>query len=267
MGAGAQAGLGWRRFTVSISGTNLLVVDSANMQAAPTGTATALAAAATQTLPLFTLEGGGLIMAVKCKPTLAFTGGAVTMATVAIGRASQTTCYMTHFNIFTAAADTAVRRCKQTGPTLYTAVCAWPDTSAATPAVPVACTALGLEVGDKVKQISFLGGPAAGWTEAGSTGANIPTATAAGGLRLQSFEAVITVADQIQAIASSGDLTPFTGGVTVEKGGGLESDASAGTVINALFTCTGANVSALTAGSMELMLLIADAPVASLGLG
>ncbi len=261
MGAGAATMN--RRFVVTIVGTNITVLDSG------TGvtTTTALAAAGTQTLPLFTLEGGGVILAAKCKPTTAFTGGAVTAARVEVGRASGTNNYLNGFNVFAAAADTAVRRCLQKGGTLFTSACAWPDTSAATPAVPVACTALGLAVGDKVVSLSHLGGPAAGWTESGSTGANIPTATAPGGLSLANFESVITVADQIQAIGSSGDLTPFTGGVTVERGGGLESDATAGTAINALIRTTGANVSALTAGSMEIDLLIWDAPVLSLGNG
>lgn len=254
-----------RRFTLTISGTNILVQDSAN-PVIPAST-TALAGAATQTLNLFTLQAGAMILAVKCKPTTAFTGGAVTMATVEVGRASQTDCYFTRFNIFSAVADSGARRARQIGSKLFTAACAFPDTSAATPAVPVACTALGLEVGDKVKSIGLLSGPAAGFTEAGSTGANIPTATAPGGLDLANFESVISVAGQIQAIGSSGDLTPFTGGVTVEKGGGLESDASAGTAINAIIRTTGANVSALTAGAMEIDILIAAAPLASIGIG
>lgn len=264
MGAAGAAGT-IRRFVLTISSTNILVYDSGS-SVSPLST-TALAGATSQTLALFTLPAGCMILAVKCKPTTAFTGGAVTMTTVEVGRASQTDCYFTRFNIFTAAADSAARRCRQLGNKLFTAACAFPDTSAATAAVPVACTALGLEVGDKVKSISHLTGPAAGFTEAGSTGANIPTATAAGGLNLANFESVITVADQIQAIASSGDLTPFTGGVTVEKGGGLESDAAAGTAINAIIRTTAANLSALTAGSMEIDIFMVDAPTLAIGLG
>ncbi len=261
-GAGGAA-FSARRFVVAVSGTNFTVQDSGTGQTVTT----ALAAAATQTLPLFTLEAGAAILAVKCKPTTAFTGGAVSAARVEVGRASGTNNYLNGFNIFAAAADTAVRRCLQKGGTTFTSACAWPDTSAATAAVPVACTALGLAVGDKVIWIGANGGPAAGWTEAGSTGANIPTATAPGGLSLANFESVITVADQIQAIGSSGDLTPFTGFICVERGGGLESDAAAGTAINALFRCLGANVSALTAGSMEIDVLVADFPLITLGLG
>lgn len=265
------AAAAWRRFTLTISGSNINMYDSGTPAnpANSTGytTQTALAAATTQTINLFTLAGGSMILACKCKPTTAFTGGAVTAATVQVGRASGTDFYLTKFNIFTAAADSGARRCLQKGSKTYTAACAFPDTSAATLAVPVACTALGLEVGDKVLGFTNLTGPAAGFTEAGSTGANIPTATAAGGLDRSKFEAVITVADQIQAIASSGDLTPFTGGVIVEKGGGLESDAAAGTAINAIITTLTANVSALTAGSMEIDLLISDAPLLSLGNG
>lgn len=280
-----------RRFIVQVSGANFQVWDSGlNQVAAPASTVngpalstgaayissglgtggpvvTALAAAGTQTLNLFTLPAGSAILAVKCKPTVAFAGGAVTMTTVEVGRASGTNNYLNRFNIFTAAADTAVRRTIQKGGTTFTAVCAWPDTSAATPAAPVACTALGLAVGDRVLSLSHATGPAAGFTEAGSTGANIPTATAPGGLSLSNFESVITVADQIQATGSSGDLTPFTGGITVERGGGLESDAAAGTAINALFRTTGANVSALTAGAMEIDLLILDLSLLNIGNG
>ncbi len=262
MAAGAAA-FAWRRFVVAVSGTNFTVFDS---QSGITVT-TALAAAGTQTLNLFTLEGGGAILAVKCKPTLAFTGGAATMTTVEVGRASGTNNYLNRFNIFAAAADTAVRRSLQKGGTTFTSACAFPDTTTATPAVPIVCNALGLAVGDRVLAISFLSGPAAGFTEVGSSGANIPTATAPGGLKLENFESVVTVADQLQATASSGDLTPFTGGITVERGGGLESDAAAGTAINALFRVTGGNVSVLTAGSMEIDLLVSDAPIIALGVG
>ncbi len=261
----ATGGAMIRRFTLTVSGSNILVTDSGS-PVNPLST-TALAAATSQTLALFTLPAGCMILAVKCKPTTAFTGGAVTMTTVEVGRALQTDCYFTRFNIFTAAADTAVRRARQLGSKLFTAASALPDTSAATPAVPVACVALGLEVGDKVKSISAVYGPFGGFTEAGSTGANIPTATAPGGLDLANFESVISVAGQIQAIGSSGDLTPFTGSITVEKGGGLESDAAAGTVINAIIRTTAANLAALTAGGMEIDILMVDAPTLAIGIG
>lgn len=242
----ALAGLTARRFTLTISGTNILILDSAN-PVFPAST-TALAGDASQTLNLFTLPAGSAILAVKCKPTTAFTGGAVTAATVEVGRASGTDFYMTRFNIFAAVADSAARRCLSSRGKLFSrTVAGGADTTAATPAVPVAIAATGVEVGDKVVGLS--------------------TPASVTGLDLANFEAVISVANQIQAIASSGDLTAALVTTTVQKGGGLESDAAAGTAINALLRTTGANVSALTAGSMEIDLLIADFPLTSLGIG
>jgi hypothetical protein len=234
----------WRRFVVSISGTNFTVLDSGTNLTVTT----ALAAATTQTLNLFTLAAGNVILAVKCKPTTAFTGGAVSAATVQIGRASGTDFYLTKFNIFSAAADSGVRRCLQKGAKRFSrTVAGGADTTAATLAVPVAIAATGVEVGDKVLSLQ--------------------TPASVAGLDLSKFEAVISVADQIQAIASSGDLTAVLVSTEVEKGGGLESDAAAGTAINALFTTLAANVSALTAGSMEIDILIAAAPTIAAGVG
>ena len=83
------------------------------------------------------------------------------------------------------------------------------------------------------------------------------------------MESIVSVINQVQLPnpAPTADMTPYTGCFILEAGGGMESDAAAGTAINALFRCTAGNVSVLTAGALELSLLVLDAPQAALGVG
>ena len=251
------AAAAWRRFTLTISGSNINMFDSGTpANPANSGgftTQTALAAAGTQTLNLFTLAGGSMILACKCKPTVAFTGGAVTVTTVEVGRASGTDIYLPRFNIFTAVADTPERRMLQMGPVIRTATAEGRNGAGV-------CQALGLVVGDKVESLNGFSIDA-GWTTTASIAAAGNSYTP--GIE---FESIVTVADQLQQLVAT-DLSAFAILTQVRRGGGLESDAAAGTAINIILRTTTANVSALTAGSMEIDLLISDAPLASLGNG
>ena len=78
-------------------------------------------------------------------------------------------------------------------------------------------------------------------------------------------EALITVADQIQQIRAA-DLTEFTASVTLESGGGLESDTVA-TALQLTLRATGANVALLSAGAVDVWVQTDRAPQTALGIG
>lgn len=245
---GAAATFCERRFLVQVSGTNFSVFDSGTNVT----TSTALAAAGSQTLPLFNMEVGGNIIAARCKPTLAFTGGAVTAASVEVGFANATDCHLARFDIFSAVADTQARSKLQVGATLKGQVCAPINGAGAVTIVGAA--------GDGVVGIIAVA-PAAGYTAAGSEQAANVTPLTPG----VDFESVISTANQLQQ-KNTNDLTAFSGLLftTSLQGEGLNTATLA---INALFRTTGANVSALTAGSLEIALCIWDAPILSAGVG
>ena len=129
--------------------------------------------------------------------------------------------------------------------------------------------------GDRVLACTAVYSIAAGFTEAGSTGAG----GGAGVLGLtelvpgRHFTPVAAAVDAVgitnpvTAGNTETDLTPATGCFIFEDGGGMESDAAAGTAVNAIFRTTVGNVSALTAGALELFMLIDRAPQAAIGVG
>ena len=248
MGVGAAAAT-CRRITVSVVGTNFTVFDSATGNT----TTTALAGAGTQTLNLFTLPGGEIIVMTKQKHRTSFTGGAVTLTTCELGRAAGVDIYAPRFNCFQAVGDTMIARQLTHCPQLRLAMSDGRNGAGA-------AGALGLVVGDRVIGLQGFS-VAAGYTSAGSEAAAFNSLTPG-----VDVESVITVNDQIQQL-SAANLTDGSVMVLAERGGGLESDVAAGTAINALFRTTGANVNALTAGVLDIWFWIIDTPQPALGVG
>jgi hypothetical protein len=67
------------------------------------------AAALVKAWSLFTLPAGGKILGVEIKHSTAFSGGAVSAATVSVGVATEVARYAAAFNIFQAVADTTLQ--------------------------------------------------------------------------------------------------------------------------------------------------------------
>lgn len=248
----------WKRYTLAIVAPNLTILDPVISR---TPRSVALPGALVLTTPLFTLAGGEFIEGIKGKHRVAFAGVGVTACTVEVGVIGDLGRYFTRFNILQAVADTAAARALQMGATVKRIASPLPNSAAATAAVPVAATVTGAAVGDRVVGCTATYGPAAGFTEAGSTAANLQV------IDPNNLEAVVSVVNQVQFIGSEGDLTAFTGTFELISGGGLESDAAAGIAIQATIRTVGANLSLLTAGTLDLWVKTDRAPQAALGVG
>jgi len=238
----------WRRYNITITGGNAVVTDLARHLT----TTTALAAAALQSLTLFPLAAGEIIHAIKQKHSTAFAGGAITAATSEVGIAGSLPRYCPRFNIFQAVADGGVARILQRGPLMKTINGALLNGAGA-------IAAAGAAVGDRVISAAAYG-VAAGFTEAGSTGASdlawVPGVD---------VEPIVTVADQVQQI-DAGNRLEYTGTFLLETGGGLESDAAATNILATIRT-TGANVNVLTAGVLDIWALVSRLPQVALDIG
>jgi hypothetical protein len=102
-GLASQFGGGpaWFRYTISNTSTSAGALDLT-------------AAAATQTVPLFTMSAGSLILGVRIHHTTAFAGTAWTAATVSVGSTVVGNAgFASAFDIFQAVSSTAVQETSQ----------------------------------------------------------------------------------------------------------------------------------------------------------